>query len=642
MRVTNKMMSDQVFFNLSRSLDRFAQLQAMMSSGRRISKPSDDPIGTQKDLRYRNILSEIAQFKKNISSAGNLLSNYDTILGNMKDILSTANELAISLSNDTFDATARSGAANEAESLFEQLLALANSKIEGRYVFSGYRTDTTPFMANSAGVDYLGDAGLIAVEIETATKMGINLVGSDVLLRSMSVLGEDADLMVGVDANTLLADLNLGQGIDLAAGTFTVADNNLGINVTVDISTATTLGDVVNLVNNQLAAGGITNLTLDLGLEGNNLRWTTVDNGLISASTPLSNVDAGNGVDLSEGKIVIHDVTDTILVEIDLSSATSVGDVISTINSTLTANGINNVTASINAAGTGIDITDTNAVPLGLRVDDISASSSTASDLGIVGDINPVLSGQALNPLLDFSVSEAVVGQTTAADLGLLGDFSMAWVGDALTPIVTVDTPLALLNNGLGFGLGQIKISQGQGFINLDLGNSTYSTVGDLLDALNATGFDIVASINDAGTGVQVVSTSTTQSLKIEEVASGRTAHDLGIFGSPDILGSMMILVDALRNNDREVTGQIIGNLNDAMQELLNHRASVGAKVIRLETTDSRLTALDFNFTKMLSEVEDADLTKLISDLASQENSYQAALIASAKIMQPTLLDFLQ
>jgi flagellin-like hook-associated protein FlgL len=308
----------------------------------------------------------------------------------------------------------------------------------------------------------------------------------------------------------------------------------------------------------------------------------------------------------------------------------------------LTANGVNNVTASINAAGTGIDITDTNAVPLGLRVDDISMASSTASDLGIVGDINPILSGQALNPLLDFSVSEAAVDQTTAADLGLLGDFSMAWVGDGLAPIITADTPLALLNNGLGFDLGQIRISQGRGFTYLDLGNSTFSTVGDLIDALNATGFDIEASINEAGTGIQVISTSSTQSLKIEEVASGSTAHDLGIFGSPDILGSMMILVDALRNNDREVTGQIIGNLNDAMQELLNHRASVGAKVIRLETTDSRLTELDFNFTKMLSEVEDADLTKLVSDLASQENSYQAALIASAKIIQPSLLDFLQ
>jgi flagellar hook-associated protein 3 len=636
------MMSDQVFFNLSRSLDRFMRLQSMMSSGRRISKPSDDPIGTQKDLRYRNILSEITQYKKNISSASNLLANYDNILGNMNDILSAANELAVSLSNDTFDATARSGAANEAESLFEQMISLANTNIESRYIFSGYRTDTTPFRTNTAGVEYLGDNGLIAVEIEAATKVGINLIGSDVLMRSMSVLGEDADLNAGVDAATLLADLNLGRGVDLAAGTFTVTDNNLGINVTVDISTAVNLGDVVNLVNNQLAAGGINNLTVSLGAEGNNLRWETVDNGLISASTPLSNLNGGSGVDLSEGKIVIHDLADSIRVEVDLSSAMNVGDVISAINSALTAGGVNNVTASINAAGTGIDIVDTNAAPLGLRVDDVSVSSHTASHLGIVGDINPVLSGRELSPLLDFSVAEAAAGQTTAEDLGLLGGFSIAHVGDGLDPILTATTPLALLNNGLGLDLGQIKISQGQGFGFLDLGSSAYSTVGDLIDALNATGFDIEASINDAGTGIQIVSTSTTKSLKIEEVGAGRTAHEMGIFGSPDILGSMMILVDALRNNDREVIGQVIGNLDSAMQEVLDCRASVGAKVIRLETTDSRLAELDFNFTKLLSEVEDADLTKLVTDLASQENSYKAALIATAKIIQPSLLDFLE
>ncbi|MCP4703060.1 MAG: hypothetical protein GY865_00495, partial [candidate division Zixibacteria bacterium] len=76
--------------------------------------------------------------------------------------------------------------------------------------------------------------------------------------------------------------------------------------------------------------------------------------------------------------------------------------------------------------------------------------------------------------------------------------------------------------------------------------------------------------------------------------------------------------------------------------QLLNQRASVGAKVIRLESANKRLSELDYNFNQLLSEIEDADLTKLVSDLAMKENSYQAAMMSAAKIIQPSLLNFLR
>jgi flagellar hook-associated protein 3 FlgL len=641
MRVTNQMISDQVIFNLGRSLDRFMRLQAMMSTGKRIIRPSDDPVGTQKDLRYRQTLSELAQYKSNITGSLSLLASYDNVLGEMKNIVSNAYEIAVMMASDSSyaaDPAAREAAVTEVKAAFDMLLSLANSKVGGRYIFSGYRTNIEAFRGGASGVEYMGDNGIIDVEIEPGTKVGINLIGADFLFSRLSLLGENADLKAGIDGSTALADLNLGNGVDLTTGTFEVTDNNLGLNVTIDISTAVTVQDAINLINNQLVAGGINNLTVDLGLEGNNLQWIGVKNGLISGNTPLSNLNAGYGVDLSDGRIVIHNDDDSISVDIDLSSAANINDVINTINNTLTASGVNNVTAAVNAAGTGIDITDTNGVPLGLTVD----HSVTAFDLGIVGNIDPVLSGRELNPELDFSVEETAADQTTAADLGLLGDFSLARSGDPLRPIILDTTPLALLNNGLGYDLGQIKISQGLTFIYFDLGDPAYTTIGDLINALNGAGLDIQASINPSQTGIQIESTVSDKSLTIQEVDEGRSAHDLGIFGSRDIMGTIMILIDALGNANREEVEETIGNLNLGMQALLSARATVGARVIRLETTDSRLTDLEFNFTKLLSEEEDADLTKLVSDLALQENCYQAALIASAKIIQPSLLDFLK
>ena len=281
-------------------------------------------------------------------------------------------------------------------------------------------------------------------------------------------------------------------------------------------------------------------------------------------------------------------------------------------------------------------------MPLGLIVDEGGYNSSTASDLGLLGSINPVLNGRALNPRVDFSVNESVSGETTAADLGLNGQFHSDKGGEGLTPRLLDTTPLALLNNGHGFNLGEVKISQGRAAAYLDFGNSSYVTVGDLLTAINTCGLNINATINDSEKGVQIDPTIDTASLIIEETGSSRTAHDFGIFGSSDLLGSMIILEKALETDDRDVVGQLIKNLDQGMQNLLNYRAQVGAKVNRLETTNRRLDELNINFTKLLSEEEDADLIKLVTDLAAQENNYKAALIASAKVIQPSLLDFLK
>lgn len=636
------MISNQVIFNLGRSLDRFMNLQTMMSSGRRINQPSDDPIGTQKDLNYRKVLTEINQFKKNISNGLNVLSTYDNMMGDAGDMISSAYQVAVSLSNDTYDATSRDGAANEIESLFNQIVDIANAQVDGRYILSGFRTKTKPFEKSANGVNYRGDAGKLQLEMESGSKVDVNLIGADVLFKPLSTLGENGNLKVGVESGTLLSDLHLGDGIDQTPGIIVVSDNNLGISVNVDISTAVTLGNVTTLVNNQLAAGGITNITLEMGADGSNLAWKTVDSGQISAGTVLSNLNNGNGVDLLNGKILIHNVDDSINVEVDLSGAADVGDAIVAINNALTAAGVNNVSASINAAGTGLSITDTNGTSLGLAVDEASSVGSTAADLGLLGFINPQLNGAALNPRLDFSVSEAAAGESTATDLGLVGNFHGDNAGGSLEPRILATTQLSLLNNGTGFDLGQIQICKGNALAYLDLSNSTYQTVGDIINAINSCGLDITAAINSAGTGIQITPNDNNSTFLVKEVGDGRTAHNLGIFGSSDILGSMLILIDALRSNDGEVAGQLIGNLQSGLQSVLNTRAAVGAKVIRLETTDSRLTSLSYNFTKLLSETEDADLTKLVSDLSTQENSYKAALIASSKIIQPSLLDFLK
>jgi flagellin-like hook-associated protein FlgL len=534
---------------------------------------------------------------------------------------------------------ARESTANEVESIFERLMQLANSELEGKFMFSGFRTNAKALVASANGVVYAGDVGRIEFQIDSSSRMAINLTGQDVFLGSLSILGQNADLNVGIVSSTLLSDLHNGQGVDLSPGTFTITDQNLGIVSTIDVSAATDINDVLTIINAQLAADGITNLQATIGLEKNNILLDTTQNGLISNVTALDKLNDGNGVDLHPGEILVTD-GGAINATVDFSGAATIGDIITAFNTQIAAQGIANVTMQINAAGTALEIIDSNGVPLGLSITETSTSENTATTLGILGNIDPTLMGRDLDPLVSFKVEETT--GATASDLAILGEFSGDFAGTDLDSLLLATSNVADLNASNGFNLGKVVIWQGETSRTIDLGNPVIVTVQDILDAFNGCGLDITASINADGRGIQIANNDPTRSLTIEDESGGRTVKDLEIFGSSDMMGSMLVLMNALRNDDQEGTGMLLQNMDDAMQHLLNHRAAVGARGIRLEGTHSRLIDLDMSFTKLLSEVEDADISRLITDLATYENNYRASLIASARIIQPTLLDFLR
>ncbi|PWB70667.1 flagellar hook-associated protein 3, partial [candidate division GN15 bacterium] len=236
MRITNGMITGQTVFNLKRSLSRFMDLETNMSTGRRINQPSDDPTGTVRDLDYRTQLSNIAQFRKNISVAQNWTQNYDSITAQLKDYVSSAKEIAVAMADGTYDDLARTASAADVQSLFDQIVSLANNELEGRRIFGGFQTKTKPFSVSAGGVTYFGDTGAIEFDIESGQRTTINLNGQEVFLKQLSTLGGEADLDVALTSGTLLTDLNAGSGIDLTTGTFTITDRNLGVVATVDLN----------------------------------------------------------------------------------------------------------------------------------------------------------------------------------------------------------------------------------------------------------------------------------------------------------------------------------------------------------------------------------------------------------------------
>ncbi len=89
-------------------------------------------------------------------------------------------------------------------------------------------------------------------------------------------------------------------------------------------------------------------------------------------------------------------------------------------------------------------------------------------------------------------------------------------------------------------------------------------------------------------------------------------------------------------------TDDMIGKLDEQIDNFLAQQAALGARVNRIELAANRLEQQEVNTTALISQAEDADMAKVIINLKNQENVQRSALSAGARIIQPTLIDFLR
>ncbi len=117
------------------------------------------------------------------------------------------------------------------------------------------------------------------------------------------------------------------------------------------------------------------------------------------------------------------------------------------------------------------------------------------------------------------------------------------------------------------------------------------------------------------------------------------------VFGiGPDsVFKNLVDLADDLRAGNTAAVGSArLGELDVAIDRILAYRSEVGAKINRLELSRNRLQDAEVNLGRLLSQVEDADMARTIIKLKTEESAYQVGLAAGARIIQPTLLDFLK
>lgn len=117
------------------------------------------------------------------------------------------------------------------------------------------------------------------------------------------------------------------------------------------------------------------------------------------------------------------------------------------------------------------------------------------------------------------------------------------------------------------------------------------------------------------------------------------------VFSDSDVGKNIMVtvgkLVAALENNDQQGCAEALDGLKKGQQYFTTQLASVGARENRLEVADTVLSGLKLNETERMSNVEDADLATLLTELANQQLSYEAVLKSSSMIMKMSLVNYL-
>jgi flagellar hook-associated protein 3 FlgL len=146
MRVSNRFLYYQLVKDLGANTEKLFRLNGQISSGKRIDKPSEDPLGLSKVLVNRTELSGFDQFKKAITLATGWLSRTDAIINDVDGLLTRGSEIATQMASVTQTAETRAGAAEEVKQIREELIGLANSKYGNKYLFSGTMTQTSPFL----------------------------------------------------------------------------------------------------------------------------------------------------------------------------------------------------------------------------------------------------------------------------------------------------------------------------------------------------------------------------------------------------------------------------------------------------------------------------------------------------------------
>jgi flagellar hook-associated protein 3 FlgL len=196
-RITESMTSRTVLSDIQNVQSQLTETQERLSSGKQLTKPSDNPFGTSRALLYSGEIAANNQYQSNVGEASSWLSTTDTALTSINSDAARARDLLLQGANGTMGQTDKDAMADELDQLADSIKTAGNTQYAGNYVFAGTATQTAPFTVGGADT-YAGNTASISREIGQNVTIPVNVTGDQAVSPILAAIRQAAvDLRAG-------------------------------------------------------------------------------------------------------------------------------------------------------------------------------------------------------------------------------------------------------------------------------------------------------------------------------------------------------------------------------------------------------------------------------------------------------------
>lgn len=209
------MLNQNMLYNLSRTNSAMEKYQDQAASGKKINKPSDDPVTAVRGMYFRSSLNEIDQYKRNVDDGLSWMTSTDDALDEVNSVLQRVRELTVQGLNGTNDDSARSAIAEEISQLKEHIGEIANTQIAGRYIFAGTDVKNPPYRTNSGDPSSVKEfrntnQEKLELQVGQTNNVQINTPGTEVFNKNINgdggIFGVLSDIVSKLKSGELTSD----------------------------------------------------------------------------------------------------------------------------------------------------------------------------------------------------------------------------------------------------------------------------------------------------------------------------------------------------------------------------------------------------------------------------------------------------
>ena len=680
MRITNKMLSDSFLTDMQVNLNNLKKIQEQTASAKNFSKPSDDPFNVVRAMQLHTEINANTQYKTNIVNSLNFMNTTDTALNQIGNVLTDIRENLIKAGNAAYGSDERGKIKDEINQRISQIAQLLNTNFQGDYIFGGTRGLTKPVMTE----EYSIEDPQVGTNFSSSNPFDVDKWNGKTIIFSLANSSGSTNETIKLEnSNTNIDDVidDLNHKIQ--------ANSKLVDKITVTKTTDGNMRFTANDGSDDIRIKG-TSVT-DLYSFKENLNGKAIDfnaeewKGTVNINFNVNGTDVPVSIDCST-------VTDITSANTALTTAISSKSQLSGLNVT------NDGTKLQFGVTSGEDIKIISASTLSLSalegrkfsteslddgnisikylgadgksIEDISAVETSSIDLGnwkgksITFSINGVSDDTTqIEPPTGPNTSTKIVLPTSIDNIDdLVKDINTQIqknpnLTDKITAVKTDD--------------GNIKFLAVNSRDNINISNTTVTHDLDSLKGIQLSSVEmdnvsskrkaevsqgVVVEYNACATDILqygLTSDDNTAALldRIVHHLAGQiesytkadgtayTASDPGV--AKDGEGKYYIWVDDEEAGTAALTSQDLSDIDEASKQLIKVRSEIGSKANRMESMSDQNDDTKINMTEILSKTEDIDITEKTIEYYTMITVYQASLQTSARVMQPTLMDYI-